>query len=148
MYNPSYDKRIPKSPIQPIEKTMIAHAQPVNSTLSVLIVDDNPSHLQIYGWLIESAGYVALLAPVAFEGVQLPDKPPDLVLLDYHLGGQITAVEVAKAILLNRPDVPLIVLSDSYELPADIAPYVKGFVRKGNPEKLIATLHEFLRPWP
>ncbi len=127
---------------------MIAHAHPVNSTLSVLIVDDNPSHLQIYGWLVEKAGYTALLAPVAFDGIQLPDQPSDLVLLDYHLGGQITAAEVARSIALNRPDVPLIVLSDSYELPADIAPYVKGFVRKGNPEKLIATLHEFLDSHP
>jgi CheY-like chemotaxis protein len=127
---------------------MTDHAPAANSPLSVLIVDDNPAHLQIYAWIVESAGYTALLAPVVFAGVQMPEKPSNLVLLDYHLGDYITATEVAKMILRKHPDVPLIVLSDSYEMPADIAPYVKGFVRKGNPEKLVALLHELLRSCP
>jgi CheY-like chemotaxis protein len=128
--------------------TMIDRAPLANSPLSVLIVDDNPAHLQIYAWIVESAGYTAMPAPVDFEGVQLPEKPSNVVLLDYHLGGQITAVEVAKMILLKHPNIPLIILSDLYELPADIAPYAAVFVRKGNPEKLVALLHDVLRPCP
>jgi len=74
--------------IQSVELTMVVHTLPTNSSVSVLIVDDNPTHLQVYAWIVESAGYAALLAPVTFDGVRLPEKPSDLVLLDYHLGGR------------------------------------------------------------
>lgn len=115
---------------------------------SVLIVDDDPVHLRIYGWIVEAAGYGALLAEVRLTGVDLPDAPIDMVLLDYHLGGQVRAVDVAKLIRLRIPGVPVIVLSDALTLPEDIAPFVHGFVRKGDPAKLVDRLHVLLKPPP
>jgi len=47
-----------------------------------LIVDDDPVHLRIYGWIIEAAGYRVLPSLVRFDGVDLPEDPVDLVLLD------------------------------------------------------------------
>jgi len=116
-----------------------------NSLASVLIVDDNPTHMQIYAWIVERSGYVPLLAPVRFEGVEFPEEIPDLVLLDYHLGGLTSAVDVARLMLEKQPAIPIVVLSDAHEMPEDIAPFVNGFVRKGNPERLTAVLQEFLR---
>lgn len=115
---------------------------------SVLMVDDDPVHLRIYGWIIESAGYRALPAEVRFGAIELPQEPADLVLLDYHFAGLTTAVEIAKLIQSRHPNVPLIVLSEAHGLTDDIAPLVQGFVRKGEPAKLVARLHQLLRPSP
>ena len=118
---------------------------------SILIVDDDPSHLKIYGLIVEGAGYRALLAQVRYAGVELPenlDDPADLVLMDYHLAGRTSAVEVVQSIQARMPNVPVLVLSDALALPDDIAPFVQGFVRKGNPARLVDTLHALLRPSP
>jgi DNA-binding response OmpR family regulator len=57
----------------------------------VLIVDDDPSHLRIYGWIIQAAGFDPLSALVTHTDVELPDGAAvDLVLLDYHLNGSTT----------------------------------------------------------
>jgi hypothetical protein len=40
----------------------------------------------------------------------------------------------------------MIVLSDSIDLPGDIAPLVQGFVRKGDPAKLVDRLQQILGP--
>jgi CheY-like chemotaxis protein len=111
---------------------------------SVLIVDDDPLHLRIYGWIIEAAGFRALPVEVRFAGFDLPEEPADLALLDYNLLGRTTAVEVANLIHSRRPGLPVIVLSDSIELPQDIAPLVQGFVRKGDPQKLVDRLQKIL----
>jgi CheY-like chemotaxis protein len=115
---------------------------------SVLIVDDDPMHQRIYGWIVEAAGYRALHAQVLSKGVHLPDDHADLVLLDYHLGRQIDAVETAKLIRSRLPKTAVIVLSDALVLPEDIAPHVHGFVRKGDPPKLVETIHKLLQPPP
>lgn len=117
---------------------------------SVLIVDDDPTHLQIYGLIVEAAGYRSLPALVRFAGIDLPDSdaPADLVLLDYHLNGKASAVEVAKLLRSRLPNAPILVLSDVLVLPQEIAPFVQGFVRKGDPEKLVDNLHTLLRPPP
>jgi len=113
-----------------------------------LIVDDDPTHLQIYGWIVETAGYRSLPALVRFAGVDLPEGPADLVLLDYHLNGKASAVEVAQLIRSRLPHVLIVLLSDALVLPKDIAPFVQGFVRKGDPAKLVDNLHTLLRPPP
>jgi len=120
----------------------------MHARASVLIVDDDPVHLRIYGWIVEAAGYRALAAHVRFSGVDLPEGPADLVLLDYRLGRQTQAVEVAKAVRTRHPDAPVILLSEALVLPEDIAPLVQGFVRKGDPAKLVETLHSMLQPSP
>jgi CheY-like chemotaxis protein len=112
---------------------------------SVLIIDDDPMHLRIYGWIIEAAGYRAVLAGVRLGIVNLPEDQIDLVLLDYHLDGNNSAVKVAELIHERFADVPILVLSDAFSMPEDIAPLVQGFLRKGNPAKLVGKLHEFLK---
>jgi DNA-binding response OmpR family regulator len=112
------------------------------------MVDDDPVHLKIYGWIIESAGYRALPVEVQVGCVDLPDEPPDLVLLDYHFAGGGSAINIAKLIQEQMPQVPVLVLSDAPMLPDDIAPLVQGFIRKGDPAKLVDRLHASLGPAP
>lgn len=114
---------------------------------AVLIIDDDPSHLRIYGWIIESAGFESVPALVTLDTLDLPaaDVPVDLVLLDYHLNGSMTAVEVAKLLRDQYKTAPILILSDALMMPDDIAPFVDGFIRKGEPARLVETMSERLR---
>jgi DNA-binding response OmpR family regulator len=110
----------------------------------VLIVDDDPMHLEIYGLLMKQAGYEALPTLVRFIGTEIPSGEwIGLVLLDYRLNSTKTSPEFASEIRALYPAVPIIVLSDLWSLPADIAPFVNGFVRKGEPAKLLETVAQF-----
>lgn len=115
----------------------------MEGSTSVLVIDDDPMHLRIYGWIIGAAGYEALPALVTGSRIDFPAEPVDLVVMDYRLTTQLTAVDAAEAVRARFPDAPIIVLSDLYDLPADIAPYAQAFVRKGEPAKLVETLAKF-----
>lgn len=109
----------------------------------VLIIDDDPTHLRIYGWIVATAGYEALPALVTADRIDFPDHAADMVLLDYRLTRQMTAMDAVAQIRSRYPEAPIIVLSDMYDLPADIAPHVQAFVRKGEPAQLVHTLGGF-----
>ncbi len=112
---------------------------------SILVVDDDPTHLRIYGWIMNAAGFNAVTAQVNSSQVCLPaDENFDVVVLDYRLTGTLTAVEAAQQVKQKYPTAPIIILSDVFGMPEDIAPYAQRFVRKGEPEKLIATIKEML----
>lgn len=106
----------------------------------VLIIDDDPTHLRIYGWIVTAAGYEALPALVTADRIDFPESAADVVLLDYRLTGQIMAMDAVARIRSRHPKAPIIVLSDLYDLPADVAPWVQAFVRKGEPALLVDTL--------
>lgn len=112
---------------------------------SVLIIDDDPSHLRIYGWIVGAAGYEAMPALVVGDRISYPDGDVDVVVMDYRLSGRMTAVQAAEETRRRYPKAPIIVLSDMYDLPADIAPYAQAFVRKGEPAKLVETLASLVR---
>ncbi|HVG27174.1 MAG TPA: hypothetical protein VM865_06180 [Acidobacteriaceae bacterium] len=111
---------------------------------AILIVDDDPSHLRIYEWIVRGAGYRPFPALVTRENVELPDEPVSLALLDYHLNSRLNAVAVAGMINTKYPAARIVVLSDVLVLPDDVAPLVHGFVRKGDPAKLVETLSRTL----
>src|SRR5215831_975044 len=111
----------------------------------VLIIDDDPMHLEIYGLLMKQAGYDALPLLVRFTGTQIPrGQNIGLVLLDYRLNSSKSSSEFAQEIGNIYPGIPIIVLSDIWALPADIAPFVTGFVRKGEPARLLETVAQHL----
>ena len=120
----------------------------LSSHPKVLIFDDDPMHLEIYCLLMKQAGYEALPALVRFSGTEIPcGECVGLVLLDYRLHSLKTPTDLAREIRAAYPTVPILVLSDSWTLPADIAPIVNGFVRKGEPAKLLETVSRlFLAP--
>lgn len=114
---------------------------------SVLIIDDDPVHLQIYGWILKSAGFEPFPALARNDGVDMPaGHKIDVVVLDYRLTGGLKATDAARVVNEAFPEAPIILLSDIFDVPDDIAPYVKAFVRKGEPEKLIATVRKYTDP--
>ena len=105
---------------------------------TVLVIDDDPSHLKLYRWVLERGGFHAITALVEGGAVNLPHQPPiDAAVLDYRLGPTLTAVDLAKRLRSDSPSIPIVVLSDLPWMPEDVAPYASGFVRKGEPQQLI-----------
>jgi DNA-binding NtrC family response regulator len=104
----------------------------------VLIIDDDPMHLEIYGLILEQAGFRCIPVLVKFSGPGFPsDDDIAVVVLDYRLNSMKTAPEVAQEVHTRYPGRPIIVLSDVWSMPADLASYAAKFVRKGEPQQLI-----------
>lgn len=111
----------------------------------VLIIDDDPMHLDIYAMIVKRAGFESLPVLVRFTGVDpLPESGVDLVLLDYRLNSVTTAPAIAQQIRSKFPEAPIILLSDYWSAPPDVAPFINQFVRKGEPAELVEILHSHL----
>lgn len=111
----------------------------------VLILDDDPLHLDIYGIIVQKAGFEAIPVLVRFSGPDpIPDSRIDFVLLDYRLNSVRTAPEIAQEVRSKFPDAPIILLSDLWSPPTDVAPFINQFVRKGDPAKLLDVLRSYL----
>lgn len=111
----------------------------------ILIIDDDPFHLEIYGMLVQQAGYAAVPVLVRFSGLDpVPETAIDAILLDYRLNSVRTSPEIAQELSSKYPRCPIVVLSDLWNMPGDIAPYASCFVRKGEPKNLLRTLQSIL----
>lgn len=108
----------------------------------VLIVDDDPSHLEIYGLLLKQAGYEPVSALVRFTGTDFPvDDHIAGIILDSRLQSKKTSSDLARQMRGCYPQAPIVLLlSDLRSVPADIKPYVSGMVRRGEPAELLKKL--------
>ncbi len=111
----------------------------------IVIIDDDPSHIDIYGMIVERAGFCPVGVLVRFAGPDpVPDEKIAAILLDYRLNSVKTAPEIAQELKAIYPQAPIVVLSDLWTMPTDIQPYASDFVRKGEPENLLNTLRKLL----
>jgi two-component system cell cycle response regulator DivK len=68
--------------------------------LSVLIVEDNRSHMQLAVYVLKRSGYAVLQATTADKGITIArSERPDLILMDIGLPGKdgLTAIRELKA---------------------------------------------------
>jgi CheY-like chemotaxis protein len=108
---------------------------------TILIIDDDPLHLQLYSWMMKKEGYHAVTALVGSDSVELPARDQvDLVLLDYRLNSSLTAREVAATVKKRFLAAPIIVLSELPWPPDDIRKFAAAFVSKGEPEVLMRSI--------
>ena len=112
---------------------------------SVVIVDDSPGHLTIYGWLLQKAGLRPVPCLATRSGTEIPKVDGVvLVVMDYSLRCDKSPAEIAKELRKEYPWAPIVLLSDLLSIPEDMKPYVEVMVGKGNPEKLVATVSSLL----
>ena len=108
---------------------------------TVLILDDDPVHLKIYGWVVDRGNFRALTALARNGTADLPaDEHVDVVVLDYRLGSSVTAKNLLPAIHDAFPNAPVVILSELEWMPADVKEDAAHFVRKGEPEELLEVL--------
>ena len=119
--------------------------KPLSGRPSVLIIDDDPSHLKLYSWILEGQGFTAFTTLVGTQAPTFDDHPDvDLVILDYSFRTGVKATDIAQHIRTRWPDMRILILSDVMWMPDDIAPLANGFVRKGEPEQLVAKVAELM----
>lgn len=110
---------------------------------AVLLIDDDPSQLKLYRWVLERGAFKVMPALVGSTSVNLPDPEAisvDVVLLDYKLSSELTAADIAAMVRSKFPLAPIVVLSDLPFMPDAARGFADGFVQKGEPEKLLKTV--------
>lgn len=118
---------------------LMATAEPL-----VLILDDDPSHLKIYSWIVEQAGCEPLPVEVRSTSVSLPvGAAVELVLMDYRYSSSLTAVDIVQKVKVAFPTAPVVVLSEVDAMPADMKPHAVAFIKKGEPQDLVGRLRAF-----
>jgi two-component system CheB/CheR fusion protein len=111
---------------------------------TVLLIDDEPTGLQVRELVLESVGYKVLAATTSDEGMGLFRLHDVDVVVTDHLLGRSTAAELAPSMKRLKPHVPIVSLSGSPDLK-EMFRYADRCVGKGEgPEVLIATLDQIL----
>lgn len=114
-----------------------------NST--VLCIHRDPAQLS----LLRDNGYQLAIATNGSDGLRLfMSQPVHAVVLEYHLG-HLDGATLADKIKQVRPEVPIVMLVDHVELPADALKSVDALVVKSDgPHFLLATVHFVLTVRP
>jgi DNA-binding response OmpR family regulator len=114
-----------------------------NSTL--LCIHRDPAQLS----LLQENGYELATATNGSDGLRLfMSRPVDAVVLEYHLG-LLDGATIADEIKHIRPEVPIVMLADHVELPADALKSVDALVVKSDGSHfLLATVRFVLNVQP
>jgi CheY-like chemotaxis protein len=87
--------------------------------MKVMIVDDNPTDLKLFGALVETGGHAAPTTDSAAAALQAARlEPPDVIVLDMHLPG-IDGLQLVRQLRADSrtatiPIVAITAFSDEY----------------------------------
>lgn len=111
---------------------------------TVLCVDDEAAALSLRASILEAEGFTVLTAINADQGLSaFRSNNVDVVVSDHLLGRQ-TGTQMAREMKLLKPNVPILILSGTTEVPADIR-NADGFISKlEGPQQLISKINELL----
>jgi DNA-binding response OmpR family regulator len=119
--------------------------------VTILVIDDSATFRQTFGQAIESAGYVALLAPTGEEGLRVAaDARPDAIVVDGTLPGISGRTTIrhlkSDAVLRHTPCMLLTASEDSADEVAALEAGADLFARKGQDfDVILARLATALR---
>src|SRR5262245_5688426 len=108
------------------------HDEHVRKGKQILVVEDHPESAELLRMILEDEGYSvqsvetgrrAIQAVSAPSSDEIPDPPPDLILLDLRLP-DMTGVDVVREMQENLPEVPPVIF-----LSADSPQSLKGAAR-------------------
>ena len=112
----------------------------------VLVVDDEPSILQIAAALFASKGYEVLTAADGFEAlVQLRQSLPDVIISDLSMPN-MSGFELLSVVRRRFPHIPVIAMSGEYNGASPQGLIADAFFTKGHytPEDLFTRIAELL----
>ncbi len=112
----------------------------------ILVIEDNPTNLELLKFLLEAHGHTVLCATDGDEGLQLAHEAgPDLIICDLHLP-RFDGFQVAKRLKSHSDtqSVPLVAVT-AFAMPADreralAAGYDNYFPKPITPETFIGEL--------
>ncbi len=83
----------------------------------ILIVEDDSMLCTVFEMFLEELGYEHCGTFASGEDalIQIENKPPDLILMDIHLQGEINGIETAKQIR-DKYNIPIIYISGDSEV--------------------------------
>jgi DNA-binding response OmpR family regulator len=112
---------------------------------TILCIDDEELGLEIRKIVLEREGYAVLTALDGATGLSIFDSHQvDAVILDYAMPG-LDGGQVAAAMRLKKPTVPILMLSAYVTLPESVMRVVNVSTTKGDGAfSLIGTLKELL----
>jgi CheY-like chemotaxis protein len=99
------------------QKRKVMHDEHVRKGKQILVVEDHPESGELLRMILEDEGYSvqsvetgrsAIQAVSAPSSGEIPDPPPDLILLDLRLP-DMTGVDVVRELQENLPEVPPVV---------------------------------------
>lgn len=123
-----------------VKPTYYITGMATNSTL--LCIHRDPAQLSS----LEQSGYELVTATNGNEGLRLfMSRPVDAIVLDYRLGlldGGVVAAEIKKV----NPQVPIVMLAESLELPVSALNSVDALLAKSEGlDLLLATVRSLLK---
>jgi two-component system, NtrC family, nitrogen regulation response regulator NtrX len=112
---------------------------------TVLCIDDDPRTLAIREAILHAEGFQVFSATEGFEGIALANEHNfDAIVLDYAMP-DIDGEEVATALKLAHPEVPIVLCSGEYKIPDSVFKLVDAFVTKGDaPTLLVKTVRSLI----
>jgi len=121
------------------------------TTTTILIADDDPSHLMLAEAALAGAGFVVHTACDGLDAVErFPEVKPDVVILDVMMP-RMTGINACREIrgLAGGSFVPILMLTSRNDLPAISDAFAAGasdFAQKGlNPRLLVERVRFLLR---
>lgn len=112
----------------------------------ILLVDDDAMGRSVRKLVLEAHGHLVLATGEAHLAMRaLTSEPIRLVILDYFLDG-IMGTELARQMRLAKPDVPILLLSASSDVPEGTE-HVDAYLSKLEPVVVIEEkIAELLQP--
>jgi DNA-binding response OmpR family regulator len=97
----------------------------------ILCIDNEASRLAIRKLVLEQAGYKVVTSSDATTGWGLFCRLPiHLVVLDYLMPG-LNGMQLARAMRLRKPHVPIVILSGCIDPPTEIRKVADTYIVKG-----------------
>jgi len=101
---------------------------------SILIVEDDPVISELLSWRLKKLGYeVSGTAQSAYEALrQIEANPPDLILIDIMLQGEMDGIDLARQINIDYsiPFIYVTAYSDNETISRVIDTEPRGFLLK------------------
>lgn len=119
-----------------------------NRSNMILVVDDDPSILQVMGQLLKTAGYEVITAATGEEALDLHvDKLPGLTFLDVRLKGK-SGIDVFREIRGVDPQATVVILTGYPKIEDTVQVIKEGafnyLTKPINSEELLGMVHEVL----
>ena len=120
------------------------HASLERPRLQILVVDDEPSIVQVVGLYLENKGCVITPAENGTEGLRLFEQQPfDLVISD-RVMPEMTGDQLAAEIRARAPEMPIILITGHKGPQVDITRFNAFLPKPFTKTQLLATLEDVL----